>query len=76
MNIKKIKVSGLLLALLLLTTGVYAQDCADGPGLPGVDVDAATNQCPIDTWVIVLVIATLAFATYNLYQKQKAQRAL
>ncbi len=74
---KKIKVSGLFLALLLLlNTGVQAQDCADGPGLPGVDVDdVAGNKCPIDTWVIVLVIAALAFATYNLYNKQKALRA-
>ena len=72
---KKFKVSGLILALILFSTCVQAQDCADGPGLPGVDVDAATNQCPIDTWVIVLVIATLAFATYNLYNKQKAQSA-
>ena len=72
---KKFKISGLILALILISAGVQAQDCGDGPGLPGVDVDAATNQCPIDTWVVVLVIATLAFATYNLYKKQKVQRA-
>jgi hypothetical protein len=75
MQMKKFKIPGLILTLILLTAGVQAQDCADGPGLPGVDVDAGTNLCPIDTWVVVLVIATLAFATYVLYAKQKAQRA-
>ncbi len=69
------KLPGLLLTLLFIATTVQAQDCDDGPGLPGVDIDAATNQCPIDTWVILLVAAVLLFATYNLYKQQKMQRA-
>jgi len=73
MKIKKLRASALFLTFLLLTTALQAQDCTDGPGLPGVDIDAGINECPIDTWVIVLVAGALLFATYNLYQKQKAQ---
>lgn len=53
-----------------------AQDCGDGPGLPGQDVDAATNGCPLDTWVILLVGAALIFTTAQMYRKQQLEKAI
>ena len=70
------KTLSLSLVLLTLTITTHAQDCGDGPGLPGADPDAPTNACPLDTWVIVLVVIALAFTTYTLHQRQKAQKAL
>jgi hypothetical protein len=56
---------GVLVILLLSVVTAHAQ------GLPcgGDDPDAT---CPLDTWVIVLVIAASAFAAYRLFRKQKA----
>jgi hypothetical protein len=57
------------LLLLLLNTGVlYAQI-----SLPceGNDVD---STCPLDTWVIILAVIAVVFATIHLYRKNLSQR--
>jgi hypothetical protein len=55
-------------ALLLLSIypgSLFAQGeiCGDNP--------SPDDTCPLDTWVILLVIACLCFATYNLRKKRK-----
>ena len=58
---------GALLLLILNSVAVFAQ-----PGEPcaGVDVD---QPCPLDTWVIILAIAAVIFATIHLYRKRSLQ---
>jgi hypothetical protein len=53
------------LLLLFSTVMVHAQTlpCA------GTDDD---STCPLDSWVIVLVIAALFFAFFNLYRRHGA----
>ncbi|GAB2984941.1 hypothetical protein GCM10027049_23990 [Mucilaginibacter puniceus] len=72
------KALSLLFTFLLISISItaFGQDCGDGPGLPGVDVDAATNQCPLDTWVILLVGAALIFTTFQFYRKQQLEKAI
>lgn len=70
------KAIGLLFTFLFISIVTMAQDCGDGPGLPGQDVDAATNGCPLDTWVIVLVGAVLIFTTVQFYRKQQLDKAI
>ena len=59
--------SVLILTLISVVT-------AHAQGLPcgGDDPDAT---CPLDTWVIVLVIAASLFAAYTLYRRQTAFRS-
>ena len=66
----------LVFGLLLLSVTTFAQDCSEGPGLPGIDPDAVSNGCPLDTWVVALVVIAGLFFTYNLYKKQKMQQAI
>lgn len=56
--------SVLILTLISVVT-------ASAQGLPcgGDDPDAT---CPLDTWVVVLVVAASLFAAYTLYRKQAA----
>ncbi len=70
------KVLGLLFTFLFISTVTMAQDCMDGPGLPGQDVDSVSNGCPLDTWVIVLVGVVLIFTTVQLYHKQQLEKAI
>ena len=70
------KAIGLLFTFLFISIASMAQDCMDGPGLPGQDVDAVGNGCPLDTWVIVLVGAALIFTTIQLYRKQQLEKAV
>ena len=70
------KAIGLLFTFLLISITTMAQDCGDGPGLPGIDVDAATNQCPLDTLVIVLAGIALIFTTVQMYRKQQLEKAI
>ena len=72
----KCKVPGLLLAFLFISVAAMAQDCGDGPGLPGQDVDLAANGCPLDTWVVLLAGAALIFTTIQLYRKQLLDKAI
>ena len=73
---RRCKEIGLLFTFLFISVATMAQDCGDGPGLPGQDVDAASNGCPLDTWVIVLVGAALIFTTVQLYRKQQLDKAI
>lgn len=41
--------------------------------LPCSDTDPDA-VCPLDTWVIILVIAASAFAAYALYRRQNAMQ--
>lgn len=70
------KAFGLLFSFLFISFVTIAQDCGDGPGLPGRDVDAATNECPLDTWVIALVGIALIFTTVQLYRKQQLEKVI
>lgn len=70
------KALSLFFTFLFISIVTMAQDCGDGPGLPGQDVDAATNGCPLDTWVIVLVGIALVFTTTQLYRKQQLEKAI
>jgi len=56
--------SVLILTLISVVT-------ASAQGLPcgGSDPDAT---CPLDTWVVALVVAASLFAAYTLYRKQSA----
>ncbi len=63
----------LVFSLLLISASTFAQDCGEGPGLPGIDPDAVNNGCPLDTWVVALMVIAGAFVTYQLYKKQQAQ---
>lgn len=59
---------GALLFLLLDVMVLYAQ-----PGEPcgGTDVD---DPCPLDTWVLVLVVAAAIFGAVMLYNRQKSRQ--
>lgn len=46
--------------------------CAQGLPCGGDDPDAT---CPLDTWVILLVIVASAFAAYTLYRRQAVSRS-
>lgn len=70
------KAIGLFFTFLFISIVTRAQDCGDGPGLPGQDVDAATNGCPLDTWVIVLVGVALIFTTAQFYRKQQLEKVI
>ncbi len=64
----KIK-AGLSILLLTLISAVTAS--AQGLPCGGDDPDAT---CPLDSWVIVLVVASSLFAAYTLYRKQVSSR--
>lgn len=56
-----------LLLLILNINNVFAQ---------GIPCDPDDLTCgPIDTWVVLLAVAFLLVATWQLYRKQKAQSA-
>jgi len=65
----KIKASLGTLILVLLS---IASACAQGLPCGGDDPDAT---CPLDTWVIILVIVASAFAAYTLYRRQLFSRS-
>ena len=56
---------GVLLLLLFNIITAKAQTLPCG----GTDPDA---MCPLDSWVIVLVIAASIFAAFNLYRRQRS----
>ena len=59
---------GLFIFWLLNVPQLFAQGtpCGDS-GDPDVP-----SQCPLDTWVLLLVAAFLIYATVRLYEKQKS----
>jgi hypothetical protein len=58
--------------LILLPIISFAQD-GDGPPCEDSDPIDAGPDCPLDTWVIILVVVALIFATIHLYRKQKSK---
>jgi hypothetical protein len=64
----KLKIGLGVFVLLLFSAVAHAQVLPCG----GEDPDAT---CPLDTWVIVLVIASSAFAAFTLFRRKKAIRA-
>jgi hypothetical protein len=58
--------------LLLLPVLSFAQD-GDGPPCSDSDPIDAGPGCPLDTWVIVLAVIAVVFATIYLYRKQKSK---
>jgi hypothetical protein len=57
--------AGVLVFVLLLISMVNAH--AQGLPCGGDDPDAV---CPLDTWVVVLVVAASMFAAFRLYTRQ------
>lgn len=45
---------------------------ADDPGTPCDDSDPLDNNCPLDTWVIYMVILVLILTAIHLHKKQLA----
>ena len=60
-----------LLGIFLLTLISVVTASAQGLPCGGDDPDAT---CPIDSWVVVLVVASSLFAAYTLYRKQVSSR--
>ena len=62
-----------IVVLILVNLNCFAQlenpGCGDGGGGP----DDPTN-CPLDSWVMLLVVATLIFTAFHLYRIQKHQQ--
>jgi len=70
------KIKAVLTTLLLVVLGsinCFAQ--LENPCGGNGDPDDPTT-CPLDTWVVALVIVTLIFATSKLYYKQKSEQAI
>ncbi|HZX57300.1 MAG TPA: hypothetical protein VFE54_01185 [Mucilaginibacter sp.] len=62
--------AGISLFVLVLISIITAH--AQGLPCGGDDPDAT---CPLDTWVIVLVVVASAFAAFTLIKKKKAIQA-
>lgn len=60
---------GVILLLLINVVSAFAQEGGEGPN-PCGDFDLDGN-CPLDTWVIALVIAASLFAVLKLYRNKK-----
>ncbi|MFI5160140.1 MAG: hypothetical protein ACHQHN_02635 [Sphingobacteriales bacterium] len=59
--------AGISLSVLLLLSVITAH--AQGLPCGGDDPDAT---CPLDTWVVVLVIASSVFAAFTLLKRKRA----
>jgi hypothetical protein len=68
---KKIFSALTLIVLSLVSFSAYSQ-CDGSPGLPGdPDDPTSTANCPLDTWVFVLVAITIAYTVWNMYKQKK-----
>ncbi|WPU96582.1 hypothetical protein SNE25_13745 [Mucilaginibacter sabulilitoris] len=59
------------ICLLLLSTNCFADP---GDGLCDGN-DGGPDGCPLDTWVIVLVVIAVIFTAIHLHRKQKSLQA-
>jgi hypothetical protein len=63
----------------LLGLGVYlliTTNCLADPGDGNCDDNnGGPDGCPLDTWVIILVIIAVTFTAMHLYRKQKSLQA-
>ena len=66
-----LKKQTLTLAMIIFTAISAFADPGDPPC---DDLEGGPDSCPVplDTWVIVLVVVGLIFASYRLYRKQEA----
>jgi hypothetical protein len=63
----------IFISLLVLTAlNGFAQNCEEGPGLPGEDPDGVPCDLPLDNWVVLFAVITVAFTVIYLHRKQKA----
>ncbi|MEN0052720.1 MAG: hypothetical protein AAGC65_03590 [Mucilaginibacter sp.] len=61
--------------LSLIVSDCFAQGVpTDGGGLCDGN-DGGPDGCPLDTWVIILVLIALAFTFFHLRKKQKSLQA-
>jgi hypothetical protein len=59
---------------LLITANCFADPTNPGNGYCD-GVDGGPDECPLDTWVIILVIAAVIFTAIHLQRKQKSLQA-
>jgi hypothetical protein len=75
MKIVKVSIRFILtIALLIPHHFLFAQATDPGP-LPCNDGDPWNTNCPIDSWVWLLVLLTMAAVVYRLFQKTKSARS-
>ena len=65
----------LLLILLLLVIPVITEAQGNGGDIPCDGQDPFNSDCPLDTWVIALVIIAVIFTALHLQRKQKSLQA-
>jgi hypothetical protein len=58
-----------ILLLLINVASVFAQEGGEGPD-PCHNFDIEID-CPLDTWVMLLVVAASLFAVFKLYHNKK-----
>jgi hypothetical protein len=56
---------------LLITTNCFADPGDPGDPLCG-GIDGGPDNCPLDTWVIGLVVIAVIFTAVHLHRKQKS----
>ena len=62
----------IFLTLAFITITVTTLLAQSDPGLPCGGADQDDNNCPLDTWVIVLAAVVMIFTAIHLARKQKA----
>ena len=68
----KLKIIFSVIILLLISAlSVYAQGGGVDPE-PCGPTDIDDQNCPLDTWVIVLVVAGCIFAAFRLYDRKRS----
>lgn len=65
----------MVIVFALSSVNAWAQCVVpDDPGAPSDPSDPGYNEnCPIDTWVYILVIAALVFGAHQLNKKSKIE---
>lgn len=61
------------ICLLLITSNSFAQSNPGGGLCDGND--GGPDGCPLDTWVIVLVVMAVIFTVSHLYRQKKSLQA-
>jgi hypothetical protein len=61
--------------LSLVINDCFAQGIPTDGGGPCDGDNGGPDGCPLDTWVIILILIALVFTTSHLYKKQKSLQA-